>query len=506
MSKEFNGPYRFICAVLALSLGSCLSGATAATPNEGERAPAVQVWLSTADKHKLLSSEPAIAFNSAADAANVADTVIEVNPAKRYQKVVGFGAAITDSSAWLIEHKLNPANRDALMQELFGPAPGIGLSFTRLSIGASDFSLNHYSLDDMPPGQSDPELKHFSIEENREYLLPVVKQALALNPKLSIMASPWSAPAWMKSTDSMVKGSLKPEAYAAFAEYLRRYVTAYKAEGVPIFALTLQNEPHYEPKNYPGMRMDSAARATFIGKYLGPLLAKREPQTQILEWDHNWDEPTSPAEVLADPRAAKYVKGVAWHCYGGDPQMQTVVHDAHPSKDVYLTECSPLRRAWFVMCAANGGACPKGLEAVAGADNLAYFVRVEIIEPTRNWARGLLLWNLALDENHGPRSGGCDVCRGLVTIDSQSGEVSRGVEYYTMAHVSRFVRPGAVRIASSSVKDRIETVAFRNSDDASVVLLAVNPTRQLRRFTVNANGRSFDYSLEGGGVVTLVWK
>jgi glucosylceramidase len=461
----------------------------------------VQVWLSTADKSKLLSHEKSLAFSPAKHGT----PVIAVDRATRYQEMVGFGAAITDSSAWLITNKMNPAQRDALMQDLFG-AQGLGLSFTRLSVGGSDFSLSHYSLDDMPPGQSDPELKHFSIEMNRADVIPVTKQALAINPHLRVMASPWSAPAWMKANDKLVQGEIKPDAYPAFAEYLRRYVAAYRAEGIPIFALTLENEPHYEPKNYPGMRFVPAERAKFIANYLGPLLKASEPQVRIWEWDHNWDEPESPAEALSNAEAAKYVDGVAWHCYLGDPKSQSVLHDAHPDKDTYMTECSPLRRAWFTTCKANGDKCPDSLAAIAWADTLEYFVRTEIIDTTRNWARGVQLWNLVLDENHGPHAGGCDVCRGIVNINSTTGEVQRGVEYYTMAHASHFVRQGAVRIASDTDRAGIHTVAFQNADDGSIALIAVNAGKEAQTFAVRAQRRSFNYTLPAGGVATFTWK
>ena len=195
---------------------------------------------------------------------------------------------------------------------------------------------------------------------------------------------------------------------------------------VSIFAITVQNEPHFEPGDYPGMRLDPAQRARFVRQYLGPLNSAR-----ILEWDHNWDEPNSPLAVLADSGARRYVSGVAWHCYAGDVSAQSVVHDAYPDKDAYITECS------------GGDWAPKF------ADNLAWMVSKLIIGGTRNWARGVILWNLALDEQHGPHTGGCGNCRGVVTIKSD-GTVERNEEYYALAHISRFVPPGARRIASTS--------------------------------------------------------
>jgi glucosylceramidase len=445
----------------------------------------VQVWTTTGDQRQLMKQGHDIAFDSA-QSTGPANAVIELDPATRFQSIVGFGAAITDASALLIHDKLNPSQRDALMKELFGrEGQGLGLSMTRLTIGASDFSTTDYSFDDVPPGKSDPTLAHFSIEPNRAAVLPTVKQARAINPDLAVMASPWSAPGWMKTSDSLIKGRLKPEAYPAFAQYLLRYVQAYAAEGVPIYALTLQNEPHFEPENYPGMRVEPAARAAFIGGYLGPALAGTG--VKIFDWDHNWDEPQSPMLTLADPLAARYIDAVAWHCYGGTPDAQSRVHASHPDKDVYMTECS------------GGGWAP-------GWDKqLQYLTGTLLIDGTRNWARGVLFWNLALDENSGPHLGGCGNCRGVVTIDSRTGQVTRNPEYYALAHVSRFVRPRAQRIASSEVAG-VKSVAFRNADDGSLVLVAANPGKGARLLTVREGGRSFHASLPAGSVETFVWR
>ena len=455
-------------------LAVCLVLATACKP-------VAEVWVTTGDERKLLSREPDVVFSARSEAGLPVITVADTGG---FQTVVGFGAAITDAAAILI-NGLPAERRELLLRELFDPDSGIGLSFTRLTIGASDFSPHHYTFDDMPPGQRDPTLARFSIEPDRANRLPMVQRALAINPALKVMASPWSAPGWMKTTGKLIKGSLRPDAYEAFAEYLARYVDAYAAEGVPIFALTIQNEPHYEPADYPGMRVDPAARARFIGEYLGPRLARGGSRTLIFDWDHNWDEPQSPLTVLRDSVARRYVAGVAWHCYGGDVAAQTTVHDSFPAVDTYFTECS------------GGEWAPKF------GDNLVWNVRTLIIGATRNWARGVLLWNLALDESHGPHLGGCGNCRGVVTIDSKSGEVTRNVEYYVLAHASRFVKPGARRIASSTVEG-LENVAFRNPD-RSTALIVVNTTGEERRFRVRSLGAALEYGLPAGAVATLRW-
>src|SRR5258705_1699222 len=265
----------------------------------GQTAPAVergvaQVYVTTGDRTKLLERQANLRVTPRTDArAANSGITIDVDPAREFQDIVGFGAALTDASAWLIQ-RLPDARREALLQDLFGTAAGgAGFSFTRVDMGASDFSLRHYSYDDMPAGETDPALTRFSIDADRAETIPILRRALAINPQLAIMASPWSAPGWMKTTGSMIKGTLRPEAYGPFAEYFRRFVEAYAAGKIPIFAISVQNEPHYEPNDYPGMRLDPPARARFIGQYLGPLFQHSGLTTRILDWDHNWDEPAS---------------------------------------------------------------------------------------------------------------------------------------------------------------------------------------------------------------------
>jgi glucosylceramidase len=332
------------------------------------------------------------------------------------------------------------------------------------------------------------DLARFSLDANRSDVLPIVKRALALNPRLQVMASAWSAPAWMKTSNSLIAGTLKPGMEDAFARYLARYLDEMSAKGVPIFALTLQNEPHFEPKDYPGMRLDSAQRAMLIGHHLGPLLAKRGLKVQIFDWDHNWDEPQSPLSVLADPVARPHVAGVAWHCYAGNVQAQTAVHDAYPDKDAWFTECS-------------GGEWNTNW-----SESLPWMVRNLVIGSTRAWARGVLMWNLALDEHFGPHLGGCSNCRGVVTINSSTGEFTRNLEYYALAHASKFVRQGARRIESTAVVDTLETVAFQNVDDGSVVLIVCNSGPKERQVSIVQGGQNVLTVMPRESVATFVWK
>lgn len=475
-------PHVALGLLLCFQLAACDDAPPRADAGAGSRGARVEAWTTTSDQ-RLALAPSTLEFGPADGPVD-----IEVDAATRYQQVVGFGASITDASAWLIRHGMDAAQREALLRELFGrEGDGIGFDFTRLTIGASDFSRRHYSLDDPPDGKPDPELRHFDIAPNRDDVIPVVKQALAINPQLKIMASPWSAPAWMKDSGSLIKGRLAPEHYDAFARYLLKYVEAYAAEGVPVTALTVQNEPDFEPGDYPGMRLNAPERARFIGDHLGPLLAQHAPQVQIFDWDHNWDKPEEPLGVLADPVAARYVPAVAWHCYAGDASAQSRVHDAYPDRDAYMTECSG--GDWEPL--ASGG--------------LTLQMRSVVIGSLRNWARGVLLWNLALDENRGPHAGGCGTCRGIVTIDSKTGAVSRTDDYYALAHVSRFVRRGAWRVASTETGDGLDNVAFVNADDATRVLVVGNSGAAPRVLGVREGGRRFVATLPAKSVATFRW-
>lgn len=392
---------------------------------------------------------------------------------------------MTDASAEVLS-KLPEAKRHAIMAELFGRANGgLGLSFTRLTVGASDFSASDYTYDDTPGNVPDPELRYFSIRPAEKYVLPRVREALAINPDLLVMISPWSAPAWMKTTGSLIKGELVPRYYPAFANYLAKTVQAFGLEGVPVSMLTIQNEPNFEPDNYPGERVDPPARAEIIGRYVGPRFKSLRLGTKILDWDHNWNHPEMPLSVLADRQARQYVSGIAWHCYEGDVAAQTPVHDAYPDKDAWVTECS------------GGEWSPKYAEV------LGWMTDELIIGASNNWSRGTLLWNLALDPQHGPHTGGCEDCRGVVTVDPASGTITRNVEYYVLGHASRFILPGAYRVAISKHGRDVEATAFVNRDGSRVAILH----RKLGQgpVTIGIDGVRYAISMPDGSIATLRW-
>lgn len=446
---------------------------------------AVEVYLTTGDRARLMERQADVRFGRVGGDDG---SVIDVRDDRAHQEMIGFGAALTDASAWLLMHRLDARARDDLLQELFGRDPGIGFSFVRVDMGASDFALGHYTYDDLPPGRRDPTLASFSIAPDTAATIPILQRALAINAGLAVMASPWSAPAWMKTSGSLITGTLRDDAYDAWAGYFLKFVRAYAERGIPVYAITVVNEPHHEPPDYPGMRLEPPQRARFVGKHLGPLFARNRVATRILEWDHNWDQPESPLAVLSDSGARAHIAGVAWHCYGGAVSAQSVVRDAYPEKDVFFTECS-------------GGAWSGDF-----GDNLVWTVKNLVIGATRHWARGVLLWNLALDEHHGPHTGGCGNCRGVVTIDSRDGRITRNEEYYAVAHASRFVRRGARRIASSSGVAALESVAFRNPHDRSIVALVLNTNRAEQRVVVRHGARAFRYRMPPRSVATFVWK
>ena len=439
----------------------------------------VRHWVTNGDRDQRLAEQAPFTLQRATSDGEA----IVVAPDDQKQTMVGFGASITDASAYLIQTRMAPEARDALLRSLFGREDGgLGFSFTRVTVGASDFSLDHYSLADTP----DPSLAGFSTRRMEEQVFPTVRAALAINPDLKVMASPWSAPGWMKTTGSLIQGTLKPEHYTTYADYWVRYIRSAADNGVPTDYLSIQNEPDFEPDSYPGMRWPATQRAVFIGRHLGPALAEAGIDAKILDWDHNWDQPQQPLGVLADDTARPYVSGVAWHCYAGDVAAQEEVRRAYPDKDVFFTECS-------------GGEWAADFD-----DSFGWTMKTLIIGATRNWARGVLMWNLALDENDGPHAGGCGNCRGVVTIDSRTGAVTLNQEYYAFGHTSRFVRPGAVRVESSQVEG-VSSVAFVNPDGQRVLVL-YNERAEPASLTVGEGGWRGETVLPARSAATYVWE
>jgi glucosylceramidase len=465
-------------SALGLSVGLFFSLLLAALPADAQT---VREFLTTPDLSSTLAAQPNAKFTPASAAS--ADTIV-VDPSQRFQTMDGFGVSMVEGSAWLLHERMPPVLYREVMTRLFDPARGIGLSFLRLPIGSTDLSIDHYSYDDLPAGQTDTTLAHFSTKHDEAYVFPVMREALRLNPAMTVMASPWSAPAWMKTNGSMSGGGLRPDMEQVFAQYLVRSLEEFKRQGIPVKYLTIQNEPLHETEDFPGMLMLAGQQKRIIGKYLGPDLEHAGLDTRVLAYDHNWDHPEYPIEVLSDPAAAPYVAGSALHCYGGDPSGQTAVHDRFPEKGVWMTECS-------------GGTWQKEQPLTVTAHL--------VIETTRNWAKAVSLWGVVLDPDHKPHAGGCGTCRGLVTYDPAKKAATYTGDFYALAQASRFVRPGATRIASTSLGPQsLETVAFQNSDGA-VALLVLNNTAETKSFRVAWKGSELGTALPAGALATYIW-
>lgn len=498
---------------LLVAAGAIIPVASAATgqgaghdTGRGPKPATAHVWLTTPDGANRLADAGTVAFGTAPATA----PTIVVDPTLTYQRIQGFGAAITDSSAAVLSN-LSPATRTATLRSLFDPVTGDGLDYLRQPIGGSDFVASAaYTYDDVPAGQTDYAQHDFSIAHDKAQIIPLLRQAKAINPRLQIVATPWSPPAWMKTGGSLTGGRLidDPRIYQAYALYLLKFVEAYQADGVPVDTITVQNEPQNRtPSGYPGTDMPSWQEEKVI-EDLGPMLREAHLHTQILAYDHNWTEhpndvaatpPDETADIDAYPQnvlnspAAKWVSGVAFHCYSGDPSAMTAFHNQFPDKAIYFTECS-----------GNQSSDP----ANTFSDTLKWHARNLTIGATRNWAETVINWNLALDPSGGPHVGGCGTCTGVVTVNPD-GTVTDNAEYYTLGHLARFVKPGAVRIASTSFgttgwNGQIMDVAFQNPD-GSTALVAHNENDNPQTFAVQEGDQNFTYTLPGGALATFTW-
>ena len=396
--------------------------------------------------------------------------------------MAGFGFCLTDGSAYLI-NQMDDTDKSRLLEELFSTkGTSIGISYIRISIGASDLSRKVYSYDDLPEGQTDTALLQFSIAQNKKDLIPVLKAILKINPSITILGSPWSAPVWMKDNNRSEGGSLQSKYYGVYAGYLVKYIRAMEAEGINIDAITPQNEP-LNPKNNPSMYMSADEEKDFIKNDLGPAFTKEGLSTKIICYDHNADESQYPLTILQDPAAAKYVDGSAFHLYAGDVSALGKVHEAFPGKHIYFTEQYTGSGSTF-------------------AGDLSWAIENLVIGATRNWSRNVLEWNLASDPNLEPHTnGGCNTCLGAVTISGN--KVTTNQSYYIIAHASKFVRPGSYRIRSSEVKN-LPNVAFL-TPGGQIVLVVLNTSKQQQSFNIRWNGNAATTSLNAGAVATYVW-
>ena len=475
----------YVLAVIAITAVSCQkdSDPKPGPPVQPVAIGKAQVWLTRGDQSSLLAQQSDISITTLKDTPTITlDTTAQL------QQMEGFGAALTGSSAYLINKKMTASQRNSLLKTLFNETDGIGISYLRMTIGASDFSLSDYTYDDMPAGQTDYPLDNFSIDKDKEDVVPVLKQILSVQPVVSIMGSPWSPPAWMKTNGNLKGGKLKTNAYDSYAQYFVKYIQAFKNEGIAIDAVTPQNEPLYSTAGYPCMDMPATDQLNFIKNSLGPAFQSAGVTTKIIAYDHNWDVTDYAISIVNDAGAAQFVSGSAFHAYAGNVSAMSVVHNANPDKGLYFTEIS-------------GGAW-----ATDFSDNLQWQMANIFIGTTKNWSKTALLWNLALDENSGPTNNGCADCRGVVTINSTSGTVTKNVEYYAIGHFSKFVRPGAHRVSSTAFDGgtQLDNVAFLNTDGSKVLVVSNSGSSQ-QTFIAKLGGRQFSYTIPAKSVVTIVW-
>ncbi|MCU0380624.1 MAG: glucosylceramidase [Chitinophagaceae bacterium] len=442
-------------------------------------ATSAEAWVTTGSQSQLLKKQTAsITFSDQSDIANN----IDVDSTQSFQTVDGFGFTLTGGSAYLI-NRMDGTSKSNLLKELFGNgADAIGISYLRVSIGASDLSAEVFSYNDLPAGQTDPTLAQFSLSQDTVDLLPVLKEILQINPSIKIMGSPWSPPVWMKDNGNSKGGSLLPQYYATYAQYFVKYIRAMEANGIRVDAITPQNEPQHGGNN-PSMVMSAQQQADFIKNHLGPAFQAAGITTKIIVWDHNCDNPNYPITIMNDAAAKAFIDGSAFHLYAGDISALSGVKAAHPDKNLYFTE------QWT---GANG----------SFDGDLKWHVKNVIIGSMRNWSRIALEWNLANDPSYGPHTpGGCTECKGALTLNASV--VTRNVSYYIVGHASKFVYPGSKRIESNGGTNLHHAAFLR--PDGKKVLIVLNETGTASDFNIRYKGKLAKTSIPAGSVATYVW-
>ncbi len=438
----------------------------------------IETWLTYKDKSVLFQKQSnTLTFSKISNTS----PSIYVDDSKTFQKMDGFGYTLTGGSTLLLS-QMPAAERAKILKELFAiDGNNIGVSYLRISIGASDLDDHVFSYDDLPTGETDTKLTKFSLAEDKKHLIPVLKEILSINPQIKVLGSPWSPPSWMKTNHNSKGGSLKPEYFGVYAQYLVKYVQEMKKEGIKIDAITIQNEPLH-PGNNPSLLMPQDEQANFIKKNLGPAFQQAKLPTKIIIYDHNADRPDYPISVLNDTEARKFIDGSAFHLYGGSVENIRSVHEAHPDKNLYFTE------QWI---GAPGNF----------AGDFSWHIRNLIIGASRNWCKTVLQWNVAADPKQNPHTeGGCTECLGALTIGS---DVVRNPAYYIIAHASKFVRPNSVRIASN-ITMSLPNVAFK-TPSGKTVLIVQNEGDKTQEFNIRYHNKQVTTSLVAGAVATYVW-
>ncbi|SPF48069.1 Glucan endo-1,6-beta-glucosidase [Candidatus Sulfopaludibacter sp. SbA4] len=439
-------------------------------------APAREIQVRLTSGTKRLAREAPLQWRP--ERGSSADSIV-LDPARTYQEVLGFGASFTDAACYMLNRLAGPA-REHLLKEIFHPSE-MGFSVCRVCLGSSDYATKMYSFDE---GEPDPEMRRFSIDHDKPYILPILRQARGVNPGLFLLGSPWSPPGWMKAGGSMLGGSMRKQHFAAYAKYFVKTLQGYSAEGVPLNAVTVQNEVDTEQDGrMPACLWGQEYEMEFVARYLGPQLAESQIDTRIWILDHNYNLWGRAIAELDDPGVNRYVDGVAWHGYVGDASAMTHVHEVHPEKHMYWTEGgSDYNDPRYLTNWQHWGSNVTGI--------------------LRNWSRCVIAWNLALDEAGKPNIGPFD-CGGLVTIDSKTGEVTRSGQYWAFAHFSRAIRRGARRIESSGDLEGISHVAVTNPDGTRAAVLTNAAAG--RKIFLRLGAMEAEVSLPADSVTTLTW-
>lgn len=454
----------------------------------------VALLITTAYRTKDLAKE-AVNFSKK---DNMAPSLITIDSSQRFQEMDGFGAAITGSSCYNLL-LMKPEDRTAFLKETFSPDNGFGFSYIRISIGCSDFSLSEYTCCD------EPGIENFALQsEELDFVIPVLKEILAINPSIKIMGSPWTAPRWMKvsdlntlsACDTWTSGQLNPNYYQDYATYFVKWIQAFNNEGINIYSITPQNEP-LNRGNSASMYMGWEEQRDFIKNALGPKMNAAGLNTKIYAFDHNYNydniaaEQSYPTKIYEDAAASQYISGAAFHNYGGDKSELNTVHNANPEKELVFSETSI--GTW------NSG---RDLRTRLTDD-----MREVALGTVNNWCRGVIVWNLMLDSDLGPnREGGCQTCYGAVDISNNDYKtIVRNSHYYIIAHMSAVVKPGAVRIGSDGYNDsNVVYSAFLNPD-GSYALVLTNNNEDNKLITVTDGDKHFAYEVPGKSVVSYQW-
>ena len=465
--------------LLSSAAGLAATATAGALPMFGVDAPEhggeIAAWV-TSEKNRF-ARQNGLRWQPAA--ANPSERGIVLNPEKEFQTILGFGAAFTDAACYTF-NQLSPSARERLFHELFHPAE-MGLNVCRTCIGSSDYSTKVYSYDE---GDADPELKRFSIEQDRGYVLPMLREARKANPELFLFSSPWSPPGWMKSGGSMLGGSMRLRFLPVYAHYFVKFLQAYAEEGVAIQAVTPQNEVDTDQDaRMPACIWPQELEIQFVRDHLGPLLEQQGLATKIWILDHNYNLWGRAVVELDDPGLRKYCNAIAWHGYAGTPEMVSKAHEAHPDAEMHWTEGGPdYTSPDYLTDWTEWG---KTFTAVL-----------------RNWCGSITGWNLALDELGRPNIGPFP-CGGMVTIHSQTREITRSGQYWGLAHFSRAIRRGARRFGSESTLPGISHAAFANPDGTRV--LVVTNSGPAQTATVQMGTMRANIGLEKDSVTTWVW-